>query len=396
MLRKHLRYFSDGAFSSRHLNLLNLHIGLVNFGQILRLSVSAVFFLTLGMSLAATCLAMGALIGLRWVLRTPLILIPHRYGSKPALVIGQIMLALAFCLYGVIDHNGPLLWATLVLMAGGEALYWHAVHTTFATLSEHGKFGRQLAARGIFMSVGAILAHLATGSLQTNLGWAALFILTALTLFCSLLPLFFMPEPCPPKPMHWGKGFHISKKGMKLFGGWGAASAVLAVIWPIIIYQQFGSVSSFGYMMTATTLIGLLISIFIARRIDIGKGRGPAMIGALLYMLAVFLLALFGRDPLSIALLSALLSLASSAFSQPYSAALYQWAKETHDPLWFHYWSEFGWDLGNLAVLWSAALLLHLHPTLDLRWLMLAVFPACLWCLYIYVRYAPKPEIRPS
>lgn len=68
MLRKHLRYFSDGAFSSRHLNLLNLHIGLVNFGQILRLSVSAVFFLTLGMSLAATCLAMGALIGLRWLM----------------------------------------------------------------------------------------------------------------------------------------------------------------------------------------------------------------------------------------------------------------------------------------------------------------------------------------
>lgn len=392
MISRHIRFFADGAFSSRHLNLLNLHIGLANFGQIMRLAVSAVFFLSLGMSAAATCFAMGALIGLRWILRTPMILIPHRYGTRVALTIGQIILAIAFGIYGLIDKAGPLLWADLVLMSAGEALYWHAVHTTFATLSEHGKFGRQLAARGIFMAIGATAAHLATSILPATAGWFALFALSSVITLLSTIPLFLMPEPCPPLPVNWREGMRVSKNGMKLFAGWGMAGAVMSVFWPMIVYRQFGSVSTFGFVMMLITLLGLIISVFVAKRIDIGKGRGPAILGASLYIIAVLLLACFGRDIVTITLLSGLLNLSATAFTQPYNAALYHWAKDTHNPLWFHYWSEFGWDLGNLFVLWSAGLLLLAHPALDLRWLMTAILPACLWCLFVYLEYAPKQK----
>lgn len=390
MVKNTLKYFADGAFSSRHLNLLNLHLGIVNFGQILRMSISAVFFLDMGLSLSATCFLMGALIGLRFIFRTPLIYIPHIYGSKVALILGQAILALAFCIYAFVDGPGSLLWLALVMMSAGEALYWHAVHTTFATLSEAGKFGRQLAARGMFMTIGGIMAPVLTGLIEHHGSWHLLFIMSGLSVGFSVIPLFFMPEPCPPLPMDWKKGMRISKTGMKLFGGWGASSAVMSVMWPMIIYLQFGSVTKFAAMMTTTTLLSFLISVFVARRIDLGKGRNVALYGGIVYILLIMLLGIFGRDPGSIALITCLVTLAASTFNQPNNAALYQWAKATHDPLWFHYWSEFGWDLGNLIVLWSAAFILYVQPEINMRWMMVAVIPSIGWCYYVYCRNAPK------
>ena len=394
MIRAHLTHYAEGAFSSRHLNFLNLHLGIVNFGQYLRLQVGAIFFLSLGMSLSATCFAMGCLIGLRFIVRTPLIMIPHHFGSKAALIGGQIILSAAFCLYALIKEPGPLLWFSIFLMASGEALYWHAVHTTFATLAEFGKFGRQLSARAIFMGIGAMLAPLATGLVQRASGnWNILFVLTAVAVLISLIPLFFMPEPCPPRPMDWKKGLSVNKAGMKLIGCWGMSAAVTTVIWPINVYLQFGSIEKFGYMMTAVSVISLFISIFVARRIDLGKSRGVVIYGVVLYALAVMMLTLFGRDALTIAIFSALLNLTATGFTQPYNAALYHWAKQTKDPLWFHYWSEFGWDIGNLVVLWGASLVLYLHPLLSMRWIMLAILPALASCYFVYNRYAPKEQI---
>ena len=395
MVRHIFTHFHEGAFGNRHVNLLNLHLGIVNFGQVLRLSISSVYLLQLGLTLPQVFFAMGALIGLRFILRTPLILIPHAFGSKAALITGQLILGSAFLLFGYADGLGWKLYTALFLMSAGEALYWHAVHTTFATLSEYGKFGRQLAARGIAMSLGSMCAPLLTGIIQTSNGWLALYLLTAASVVISIIPLLFMPEPCPPKPMDWNKGLHVNKAGMKLFAGWGASSAAMAVFWPLIIYFQFGgNVAQLGSMMTITTVISLFISVFIARRIDYGKAKALVAYGALLYLFAVFNLVTFGHSMLTIALLSCCLNLSAPFFTQPYNAALYQWAKETHDPLWFHYWSEFGWDIGNLVVLWGAAAYLYWQPDTNLRLLMLAVAPAVGWCYLTYKRNAPKPVLQ--
>ena len=379
-----LRHYADGAFSNRHLNWLNLHLGLVNFGQILRLQISGIFFLKMGLSVSQVCFLMGALIGLRFLFRTPLIYIPHKFGSKAALIIGQIMLALAFALFAYSGQPGPVLWFAILLMSAGEALYWHAVHTTFATLAEHGKFGRQLSARALFMSAGSLCAPLATGLVEQVSGWSGIYILATIVLLMSLVPLFFMPEPCPPQPIDVRKGLAVNKAGMKLFAGWGASSAIMAVIWPMIVYFQFGTVQKFAGMMATTTLISILISIFVARRIDLGKGRNVVVYGAVAYAFIVLLLAATGTDPTRIALISACLNICASSYTQPFNASLYKWAKETHDPLWFHYWSEFGWDLGNLAVLWSIGAILSFAPELNLRWTMLVILPTLLWCYAVY------------
>lgn len=390
MLRNFLTFYAHGAFGNRHVNLLNLHLGIVNFGQVLRLSVSSVFLLQLGLSVPAVFLAMGALIGLRWIIRTPMILIPHLYGSKAALLIGQVILGAAFVLFGTANGPGWPLYLALFLMSAGEALYWHAVHTTFATLSEYGKFGRQLSARGIFMSLGGLCAPLLTGIIQTSSGWMTLYLLTAASIALSLVPLLFMPEPCPPKPIDWAKGMRVNKAGMRLFGGYGASSAAMYIFWPLIVFVALGTVQKFAFMMTATTVISILIGMFVAKRIDLGKGHGAVLVGMSIYLICIGLLAAFGRSALSIAVLSACVSISSSTFTQPYNAALYQWAKQTNDPLWSHYWSEFGWDLGNLVVLWSAAAVVYLHPELNLRWLMLVVMPASIWCYLTYRRHAPQ------
>ncbi len=379
-----LRHFLDGAFGNRHLNYLFIHLGLVNFGQILRLQISGVFFLERGFSLAAVCFIMGALIGLRFLLRTPLVLIPHWFGCKPALVIGQFILALGFVCFAVSEQRSSLLWVGLVLMSAGEALYWHAYHTVFATLAEHGKFGRQLSGRTMFMNAGALCAPLATALLHQTGSWNLIYLLSAMALLLSLLPLLFLPEPCPARPLDIRTGLKVDKAGMKLFAGWGASSAVMAVIWPMAIFLQLGTVEKFSWMLAVTIILSTFMTMFVARRIDLGHGLAVVAWGALAYAASVIALAVLGRTPLSIAVITAVMTLCSYSYTHPFIASLYRWAKETQDPLWFHYWSEFGWDLGNLVVLWSASLILYLQSDLSLRWAMLLILPTLLWSYLVY------------
>lgn len=378
--------FAEGAFSNRHLNLLNLHLGLVNFGQYLRLGFNVVFFADMGMTPAQICLAMGALLGGRWIFRTPLILVPHLFGSKGGLIGGQILLAIAFLMYQYVDGLGPWLWASLAVMSAGEALYWHTVHTTFATLAEHGKFGRQLAARGIFMGLGGMAAPVTAALVQGAGHWSGVFALATASVVISLIPLLFMVEPCPPGPLDWRRGLRVSKSGFRLFLGWGMLGAVLNVLWSLIVFLDVGTVEKYGWLMSSVMLLSFVLMIGVGKRIDMGKGQKAVVYGCGAYAIALGALALLGRTPLLIIAFSVLTTLASSLFTQPFNASLYTWAKETRSPLWFHYWSEFGWDLGNATCLFTSAAFLTLAPDLSPRWLILMGFPAILWCARVYLR----------
>ncbi len=390
------RYFAEGAFSSRHMNLLNLHLGIVNFSQYLRLAFNVVFFADMGMTPAQICLAMGALLGGRWIFRTPLILVPHRFGSKGGLIVGQILLAIAFLMYRHVEGLGPWLWASLALMSAGEALYWHTVHTTFATLAEHGKFGRQLAARGIFMGIGGMLAPVTAALVQGVGHWSGVFVLATASVMVSLIPLLMMPEPCPPGPVNWRQGMRVNKAGFRLFMGWGVLGSTLSILWPMIVFLEIGTVEKYGWLMSSVALLSFVVMIVVGRRIDMGKGQKAVVYGCIAYAGALGAQALLGHTPLQIMFFSVLTTLAMSLFSQPFNASLYRWAKETRNPLWFHYWSEFGWDLGCAFCLFGAAACLTLMPGLSLRWLMLLSFPAIFWCARVYLRDGNAPAPAPT
>lgn len=390
MVRRFIIHFAEGAFGSRHLNLLNIHLGIINFSQALRLTFGGSWLLHLGLSPAAVCFVMGCAIGLRFLARTPLLHIISRYGSKAALVAGQALLLATFALLANIDTPGPLLWLAVALAAAGEAVYWHATHTIFATLSEHGKYGRQVGARSLFLAFGALLTPVITGLTEPWGGWALVYAISAASVLLSLVPLCFIPEPCPPQKLDWREGLHTDKTGMQLYLGWGMGSALMMVLWPIILFLQLGSISKLASIMTLTTLTGLFLMLFVARRVDMGKGQRAARLGAIAYAVALLTLAAFGHDALSITLISAAMTLANYTFMPPYHALAYGKAKQTGSPLWFHYWSEFGWDIGNLITLWSAAAILWLSPALNLRWLMLGIIPAVAWCYMVYERSRSK------
>jgi len=379
-----LKHFAEGAFSSRHLNLLNLHLGIVNFSQYLRTVFSAVFLLEMGLSTATVCAIMGCYIGLRWIFRAPLTLIPHYWGTKPALMIGQVMMVAGFaCFAGTKGLDSWLLLA-MMLNSAGEALYWHAVHTTFATLSENGKFGRQLAARGIFMSLGALPAPFVAAWLGADI---SLYLLTTASLLLAFIPLFFMPEPCPGKPINLSHGVHFHMGGLKMYAGLGMMSAINAVMWPMIMFVDFGhAFSRVGMLLGYVLLVSIFLSIFVARRIDLGKGQRVALLGSVLYGLVLLATMLLAHSEGSILLLLSLASLIGPIYIQPFNTSVYSWAKATNDPLWFHFWSEMGWDLGNALVLFSSAALLWAWPALNMRWLMPLALLGITMCYLTYTR----------
>jgi MFS family permease len=380
-----LRHFAEGAFGSKHLNLLNLHVGIANFGQVLRMQINVVFFASMGLPAEQIFLLMAVLVGTRFIYRTPLMLVAHRFGGKASLIIGQLILSLAFGLYLVVDGAGPLLWLAIGLMSVGEALYWLSVHSTFAVLSEHGKFARQHAARSIFMAIGGLLAPVVAALLAGENGWQLLFLVALLGVVISIIPLLAIPEPCPAQPIGWRKGFRVSKAGMKLFLGTSVHAACMFYIWPLIIFLQFGSIEKFGFILAATMLISFLLMIYVSRRIDMGHGKWIVVIGPLLYGAVMMALAGLGRDVMSIIILTACLDLAHTLYRHPYGAAVYRWAKAAQNPMWYCYWLEFGWDIGTGLTMLLAAGIIYFNPGLDLRWLMLLALPGIAWCYIVYI-----------
>jgi MFS transporter, DHA1 family, inner membrane transport protein len=330
---------------NRTINLVNLHYGI----QALAMGMGGVFFLVIllraGLSASVVLCTMALILIGRFALRPLVLVFAKRWGLKPALVFGTVVLSAQYPMLAAVHGIGAQLVVLILIASLGDTFYWSTYHAYFASLGDSEHRGHQVSAREALAAVVGIVAPLIGAWAIVTVGPGIAFACVGFIQALAALPLLGTPNVSvlPSAP----GAFRAALPGIFLFiaDGWFAATFVF--VWQMALFLSLReSFQAYGGAMALAALVGAASGLLLGRHIDAGHGRRAATIA---YVIAALILAAraasLGTPWLAIGA-NALGSLASCLMVPAMMTTVYNLAKASPCALRFHIATEGGWDAG--------------------------------------------------
>jgi hypothetical protein len=345
-----------GAFLRNNaINRVNLHSGV----QALAQSGGGIFFVVFlvrsGVAIPIALLAMAGIVLVRLALRPAILPLARRFGIKPLLILGTLLLAAQYPLLAQVAGIGGALALLCAVAAVGEVFYWTSYNAYFAAIGDAAQRGAQIGAREALTSVAGIVAPLLGAWALVRFGPHAMFAGVGALQAAAALPLLGVPNVTVQAAAP--RAFAAARLGAILQGADGWFDAFFIFVWQIALFASLGaSFAAYGGAMALAGLVGAASGLALGHHVDAGHGRRAVIIaygglGAIVLARAASLgspLAAVGANALG-ALLGTLML--------PAGTAIYNLAKASPCPLRFHIATEGGWDVGcALGCLIAAAL----------------------------------------
>jgi hypothetical protein len=372
-------------FANTAVNRVNLHYGVQALAQASGGTFYLVFLLRSGLSVSQAFMVMAAIFAGRFMFRPILVPLAKRFGLRPMLITGAIVMGLQYPVLGQVRGIGPNLWILIALASLGDLLYWPSFHAYFAAVGDAHHRGHQVGAREALAAVAGIVAPLLGAASLVIVGPGWTFSGVGLVQALSALPLVGAPD-VPVKAS--APGAYRAARTVALFcatDGWFDASLYSA--WQMALYLTLkDSIPAYGGAMALAGLAGAACALFVGPRIDAGSGRRAVLAS---YALAVAILlaraASLGAPWLAVGA-NALGALLIPIISPTIGGVVYNQIAASPCPLRFQVVSEGGWDIGYLSACLTAAAMTALGAGLGTTLLvgLPAVFAGAvvLWRLY--------------
>jgi len=347
---------------NRSVNWLNLHSGIHALAQGMGGVFVLVFLLRAGVSVPATLCAMALILAARFVTRPAVLVSAKRWGLKPLVVAGNLVIALEYPLLAEVHGIDESLLAYCLVSALGNTFYWTTYHAYFALLGDSEHRGHQISAGvGLSAVVGIVAPLIGAWALLTvgpRLAFGAVGVVQAL----AAVPLLFTPN-VPVQRAALG-AFRASFQGIGLFvsDGWFAVTYVL--VWQIGLFYSLGeSLSAYGGAMAFAALVGAVSGLLLGRQIDAGHGRRAVVLALSVVAVTLTLRALSLDTPWLAFTANALGALATCLQVPAQMTPVYNLAKASPCALRFSIAAEGAWDVGCMSgCLAAAALIAHGAP----------------------------------
>ncbi|HUZ12674.1 MAG TPA: MFS transporter [Caulobacteraceae bacterium] len=332
-------------FSNDAINRINFHYAI----QALAMGAGGIFFLAYllhaGVPIPATLLAQAAILAGRFAWRPAILPIGKRWGLKPIVVTGVLVIAGEYPLLAQV--HGVDLWLGAFCLAGavGDTLYWSGYHAYFAALGDPEHRGHQVGAREAMAAVIGIAAPLAGGWALVTLGPRIAFAAVAVVQALSALPLLAAPNV--PVLARAPGAFRAARLGMALFVADGWMGACFGLVWQVVLFVSLGgSLAAYGGAMALAALVGAIAGLLLGRHIDRGGGRRAALISFAVTTVVVVLRAASLGSPWLAVGANALGALAGAVVVPAMMTAAYNLSLASPCPLRFQIACEGGWDVG--------------------------------------------------
>jgi hypothetical protein len=379
-------------FANDAVNRVNLHSAVVALAESAGGAFFLVYLLKAGVPVALVFVAQAVVFVGRFLLRPVLLPLAVRFGLKPLLVGGTLVLAAAYPMLAQVRGVGVWLWATCAVAAGGELFYWLAYNTAFAVIGDAEHRGQQIAAREAAVALVGVVGPLAGAWALATLGPGPAFTVVGLVQALAAAPLLGLPNVTVAQRAPGA--FAAARRGFALLAADGWFDAAFVYVWRVALFLALGSdIAAYGGAMALAGLVGAGAGLAIGRHIDAGRGRRAVL---LTYAVAAGLVAARAAclgSPWMAAGANAAGAALWPLLSPTLGSATYNLAKASPCPLRFHMATEGGWDVGaSLALLAAAALAAvgaQLAAPLLLALIGVAASARLLWGYY--GRLAPAP-----
>lgn len=373
------------------INRVNLHTTIQAFAQ----GAGGLFFLVVllesGVSVTAALLALAAVHAGRFVLRPLLLPLARRFGLRPLLVFGALVLALPYLLLAEVDGVGAAFYVFIALLAFGDIFYWVSYNAYFSALGDAEHRGHQVGIRESMVSVVNIVAPLvgAWGLVAAGPHW--LFAGVALVQVLSVLPLLGAPNVAVRAEAPGV--LRAARLGVLLNAADAWFDSGFIFVWQIALFISLDrNIAAYGGAMALAGLVGAGGSLLLGRHVDLGHGRRSVVIAYAIGMAVVALRAAsFGSPWLAVGA-NALGALVLPLIIPVASSPVHNLAKASACTFRFHLAAEGGWDIGCVTGCLIAAAIAASGASLAWGIAMSIPVMACaafvLWRYYAPVRLA--------
>jgi MFS transporter, DHA1 family, inner membrane transport protein len=343
-------------FRNQAVNRLNLHYGMHAFAENAGGIFVLVFLLRAGVSVPATLMTLAGLLAGRFLLRPLVLPIAKRWGLRPVLIAGTLVIAATYPMLATIHGVGPALAVYCALASLGGVFYWTSYHAYFAATGDAEHRGHQTGAREALASVLGILAPLAGGWLLAAAGPAWAFTGAGAIQALAALPLIGAPNIAVS--LAAPQAFQAARPGLLLFLADGCFAGGFHYIWQIALFISLGeSFPAYGGAMALAALAGAVCALFQGRRIDRGFGRQAVFIAYGAAAATVIMRAGSFGSPWPAIAANAAGAIVAALLIPALMTPFYNLAKSSPCPLRFNIATEGAWDIGCVTACVLAAAL---------------------------------------
>lgn len=256
----------------------------------------------------------------------------RRYGFEHSIAVSTVFTALFYVSLFASSYNPAWLIAAIIFYAIWKMFYWPAYHGNFAYFSSRGEQGRQISNLLVLESIVFIIGPVVGGLILELAGFKVLFILTAILMMISNIPMLITREEFEPAEFSYSRAYvrlfrKENLRKMLALIGFGEELIVLT-IWPIFIYVTVNDFLGLGLITSFSVLATTIIFLYIGKMTDKGDGRHLLKFGVVLYFFS-WLWRLLSRSVLGVFLIDVYSRISKQAIAIPLTALTYQKAQDT-------------------------------------------------------------------
>lgn len=249
----------------------------IGWGFVGMFGVIFIFVLS-GKNLVITLIFYGA-VSLLYFLFLPLAARLFKYVSLHKLMLISTLF-FVFYLFGLylLDKMNGWVWGVLAALVAFDVLnrlaYWVPYHVDLARFVDRHHRGRQITFLAAIVSAVGILLPIFSSFIIEEYGYAVLFVLAAVGILSSALPLFFLPPTREKYEFGYRESFQklFNPRHFKINLGYfadGFQSAVGFYIWPVFIFLLFdGNYYSVGLVSAAILVATTILRFAVGEIVD--------------------------------------------------------------------------------------------------------------------------------
>lgn len=339
-------------------------------------------------SIPLTLLFFGVMFGLYGVFAVIGGKMTAKIGSTKAMLISSFFY-IAYYIALFFIYESPLLPVVALLVAAiGMALFWPAFHTDFARFSSQDARGRESSRVNIATLFPTVLSPAIGGLILVTFGFPALFVIVAVLLLASIIPLLYTKEHqeiyTDSYEKAWARIFKKEnrKTTIGLFSE-GVEILINFYVWPLFLFTLAISFSEMGGITSFALVASSLFMLYAGRISDTQDRPWLLNVGAVWTSIA-WILKYFVTGTFDALLAQTIYRISRAAARVPFWTFFYEKAAakgpETDE---FIVYREIVVNVGRFFVFSLLALLFFVFPFLQLQVIFLGAAVLALGLMFI-------------
>ncbi|MEA3272352.1 MAG: hypothetical protein U9P90_01640 [Patescibacteria group bacterium] len=295
------KYFANHI--SRQMKELFSSVLILNFATSAVAIFEPIYLYTLGFSLRGILIFYLLIYILYFVLLPLGGKIARMQGYEHVMLFSAPFLILYYLALFAIPFHYLFVVVAILAISIRKILYWPGYHADFARFGEKKERGREISNLYLIAALVSVVGPATGGLIITFLGFKVLFVMVAVLILLSNIPLLITPEKFKPSSFLYKRAFKDlfrKEKRRKFCGYLGFGGQMINIaIWPVFVYTVVVNYDKIGFLVSGSILVSIVVAIFIGRAIDhrrhhMGLIRAGAILTSILWVVRVFVTKFFG------------------------------------------------------------------------------------------------------